>query len=792
MMLWRQMSVVVFSDTLGADTTEPEVTLACRPGSLSGTKVKSGSASGSSGRPPSSIPVLCCDLAPVLRAVASASEAVVQEVVQLLALGKCEAALVRLQGVAVSGAVSDAGGTGADAACGAREGAGGDAGADVDGGGDGAGDGAGSGGGGGADTGAGAYGGDAGAPALSWDGGPRTALYRVAQLGTVFAQVRLKSQSTKLFVEDQGLREELAAELQESQCSADRLHVSVAVTLGVGLPPVDGGSRLQVLLCESSTNTDPVVVKADIVFPQPGDAVSVACFPLNVPHQPAAIWDRLAKRASKGIKFLRDSLWGIQRRFVLLSLVPGRPFDLMRVHGVHDGVVEWARRAVAQLLGMRGPSGSLFAPTATGVLVEAQCPMFIVLSWDSKLHKNVCTRLRRFLRVAAVPLAPFVRSCVVWPAVPEAVCATCPEQVLFADLLQDLFTDEVSRSVACCARLSGQGVYAAAVKHVLCTPPQRGADGGHSICVGLVVLGVNPATEVGARLLQAGRQWGEDCSPGVSSRQLVHHAVCALVGPWPPEIAAPLLGEALGRRVGRVVENVGGDQRVAVHQVGTCSVVNSKLVDRGRALRDAAVEGSPPELGAVPAGCMRLFHGTTQRAATSILREGVSFGRLSEATDFGKALYLTTHFGIAFQCAYAAFVAGGAGDVGLSAVIAVDVEMDALVHGWRVLDLGPKPDPWRQTVCACRRGGMAHLEEEDPALYADYSTASVVVGPITSNAERVDSGYPPLPSPWVQYAFMKPAATRRLLLPGVVVGGRVAVHAVQVLLVYAGAGDLES
>lgn len=72
-----------------------------------------------------------------------------------------------------------------------------------------------------------------------------------------------------------------------------------------------------------------------------------------------------------------------------------------------------------------------------------------------------------------------------------------------------------------------------------------------------------------------------------------------------------------------------------------------------------------------------------------------------------------------------------------------------------MVNLGPVPEawtPWRDVVCACRRGALAQLEEENPALFTDFSSAHVVQGPITSNAERVDAGHPPLPSNKVQFA----------------------------------------
>ncbi len=92
----------------------------------------------------------------------------------------------------------------------------------------------------------------------------------------------------------------------------------------------------------------PISIIGGIGFPQPGDPVFVTCLPLEVVnHWQAAAGDRLAKRASKGIKLLRDSSWGIKLRFVLLSLVPGRPLDLTPAHGVFEGMNSLIRRPCA-------------------------------------------------------------------------------------------------------------------------------------------------------------------------------------------------------------------------------------------------------------------------------------------------------------------------------------------------------------------------------------------------------------------------------------------------------------
>jgi hypothetical protein len=688
-------------------------------------------------------------LAPVLHAVVTASEAVFQEAVRLLRSGDSIAALAALQRESGPGTACAGPGGGSVAA---------------------------------ADASLGDGGGGCGAVAAGL-----SALHRVALLGSVRAEVKVPTLGSKLFgIEDPGLREDLATELMTSRSSADRLHVAIALSQGVGIPLVPGSPQLKVLLSEASSSLDPVVMgKPRIVFPRLADQVFATFFPMKVTSW--LVGDRLAKCASKGIKFFRDSSWSIHRRFVVLNLVPGRPLDLARVYGEFDGAEEWSHKAAAEFAGLPGP---LFAAGSVGSQVDPAHPMFLAVSWDFELHRKLCGRLRRFLRAAAVQLAPPVLSCRIGPPVvrPSALEDKSVEQEVLVDVLCDLFTLEVSTSVACTALLSRQGAFASAVKRVLLgSPVSRESDG--RIVMGLVSLGVNVASVMGKRLWQAGSLF-EHCSPGVSSRQLVHRAVLALLRP--PEVMARLLGEGLGARAGKVSEEVRGGALVHVHQVAGASVADARLLGRGVELMEAALSGGPAELGAVPPGCVRLFHGTSQAAATSILVDGVDFGRLSEHTDFGKALYTSEHFGYALQCANCASVAEGE-DAGLPSVIAVDVDMAALVYGWSVLTLGPDGlSVWTGVVSACRRGHLAHVEDEDPGLHADVQAAHVVRGAIAINAERVDTGQLPIPSETTQTAFKKQSAVRRLLTPGAIIAGtgRVAVHAVQVVVARVGRFDL--
>ena len=139
-------------------------------------------------------------------------------------------------------------------------------------------------------------------------------------------------------------------------------------------------------------------------------------------------------------------------------------------------------------------------------------------------------------------------------------------------------------------------------------------------------------------------------------------------------------------------------------------------------------KGLPELLGhELDPNLLYLCHGTTIAHASGIVREGPSLVG-AVCTDFGQAFYLTNSFEFAVFSGY--MVSGGRSD---TAVLVFPVPRDAL-DADRTLEL--TGDAWQQVVCKCRTGKRI----KNASLQKAYERADCVIGPISFNAQQVDTG----------------------------------------------------
>ena len=123
-----------------------------------------------------------------------------------------------------------------------------------------------------------------------------------------------------------------------------------------------------------------------------------------------------------------------------------------------------------------------------------------------------------------------------------------------------------------------------------------------------------------------------------------------------------------------------------------------------------------------------LCHGTAIEHASVIVRDGPNLVLGAVCTDFGQAFYLTDSFEYAVFAGY--MVSNERAD---TAVLVFPVPRAALLAD-RTLEV--TGDRWRQVVRKCRTGKQI----SDPVLRKAYNNAGCVVGPISSNAQQVDTG----------------------------------------------------
>jgi len=149
---------------------------------------------------------------------------------------------------------------------------------------------------------------------------------------------------------------------------------------------------------------------------------------------------------------------------------------------------------------------------------------------------------------------------------------------------------------------------------------------------------------------------------------------------------------------------------------------------------------------------LRLFHGTTISAATSILTNGVDVNELNQYCDFGKAFYTTP------SLQYALYYPIKNGCKEAPALMVFEIPRKDLEQ-WDICHL--QDDDWRTYVKCCRKQSMESLPRE---LHERVSTR-VLRGPITQNAEKIEAGFPPIASDFEQYAFKLMPGIEQFILP---------------------------
>jgi hypothetical protein len=123
-----------------------------------------------------------------------------------------------------------------------------------------------------------------------------------------------------------------------------------------------------------------------------------------------------------------------------------------------------------------------------------------------------------------------------------------------------------------------------------------------------------------------------------------------------------------------------------------------------------------------------LCHGTTIARASAILSQGPNLLEATLSTEFGQAFYLTDSFEYAVNSGYQ--VSAGRCD---AAVLVFPVHPADLVED-KTLRLADG-DAWQQVV----RGGRTGKSIKIATVQAEYEKADCVIGPISSNASKVDT-----------------------------------------------------
>ena len=144
-----------------------------------------------------------------------------------------------------------------------------------------------------------------------------------------------------------------------------------------------------------------------------------------------------------------------------------------------------------------------------------------------------------------------------------------------------------------------------------------------------------------------------------------------------------------------------------------------------------------------PPDCCRLFHGTTESSAESMLTNGIDRGFFESASDFGAAFYTTpdARYAVTVACTCAIATTNHS-----PVLLVFDVPDDVMRRGAWALT----PEEWVEVVPACRRAATSRLV---PSLKQKLATSVLMTGPISGNAGRIDLGQTPRPSRLLQHAF---------------------------------------
>lgn len=158
----------------------------------------------------------------------------------------------------------------------------------------------------------------------------------------------------------------------------------------------------------------------------------------------------------------------------------------------------------------------------------------------------------------------------------------------------------------------------------------------------------------------------------------------------------------------------GSSQRFSIHieRHGPVEVVvhgrNSTLPSECGSL-DGATEGAS------------LFHGTSLYSASSIITEGIDYGRFEFSADFGQAFYTTPDWRVAYTCALV-------NELPFQVVAILEFDADVLkLKGYDILSI--KGSRWHDIV-------RAHAEETLYFVKHDIRNALIVTGLISNRGEN--------------------------------------------------------
>jgi|UniRef100_A0A6C0INV3 hypothetical protein len=157
-------------------------------------------------------------------------------------------------------------------------------------------------------------------------------------------------------------------------------------------------------------------------------------------------------------------------------------------------------------------------------------------------------------------------------------------------------------------------------------------------------------------------------------------------------------------------------------------------------------------LDSISEDVIRLYHGTTIRQATNIVRLGIDLSKCSQYTDFGAGFYVSPNPSVALSYAVLSSSNGKYTDRSLDpAIVVFDIKRDKFNDLlWEV-----QGSSWKEIVQSCRRQALNSLERYNPELANSFLESHVVGGYISSNATKIERGCEANACEHVQFAFKK-------------------------------------
>jgi hypothetical protein len=241
--------------------------------------------------------------------------------------------------------------------------------------------------------------------------------------------------------------------------------------------------------------------------------------------------------------------------------------------------------------------------------------------------------------------------------------------------------------------------------------------------------------------------------PGMSFEQHVESLLKHHFRKNPDDQAPDLLGGAAPRCTnGPTIESLND---VPYTENGTASYILHLL--RGR---DVVTKGTGPISSRVSkkfiadiekeldGTSIPLYHGTIARYATDIIRSGPNPDKGSDATDYGRAFYLTNSLPFALEHAHNVSDGKSVQDRSHDPTILVFLVPKSTFSSSQTLNLNGRADDWKIVVQASRRGeeGLKNLgSTQVQSLLETLDNSKCVMGPISANGGQIDKGQVPRP-----------------------------------------------